>query len=64
MQWDFADGPLVAGRRTWLWCAWLAWSRYRVVLPLVDRTLASVVLALERVSDFLCVRAVGLRSGF
>ena len=48
LQWDFAEGPLVAGRRTSLWCAWLAWSRYRVVLPLVDRTLASVVLALDR----------------
>lgn len=48
MQWDFADGPMVGGRRTSLFCAWLAWSRYRVVLPLVDRTLASVVLALDR----------------
>ena len=48
MRWDFADGPLVAGRGTWLWCAWLAWSRDRVVLPLSDRTLASVVLALDR----------------
>lgn len=48
MQWDYGDGPLVGGRRTWLWCAWLAWSRYRVVLPVCDRTLASVVLALDR----------------
>ena len=23
-QWDYADGPLVEGRKTWLWCAWLA----------------------------------------
>ena len=30
--------PLVAGRRTWLWCAWLAWSRFRVVcLPQTGR---------------------------
>ena len=48
MQWDYADGPVVGGRSTWLFCAWLAWSRYRVVLPLLDRTLASVVLALDR----------------
>jgi hypothetical protein len=48
MQWDYADGPVVGGRKTSLWCAWLAWSRFRVVLPLVDRTLPSVVLALDR----------------
>ncbi len=35
-QWDYADGPLVAGHKSWLWCAWLAWSRFRVVLPVRD----------------------------
>jgi transposase len=48
MQWDYAEGPVIAGRRTSLLCAWLAWSRFRVVVPLVDRTLASVVLGLDR----------------
>ena len=48
MQWDYGDGPVVAGRSTVLFCAWLAWSRYRVVLPLWDRTMASVVTALDR----------------
>jgi hypothetical protein len=48
MQWDFGDGPVVAGRSTVLFCAWLAWSRFRVVVPLWDRTLASVVLGLDR----------------
>jgi transposase len=48
MQWDYGDGPEVAGRGTSLFCAWLAWSRFRVVLPLWDRTMASVVLALDR----------------
>jgi hypothetical protein len=48
MQWDYADGPEIAGRQTSLFCAWLAWSRFRVVLPLWDRTMASVVLALDR----------------
>jgi transposase len=28
MQWDYGDGPAVAGRRTVLFCAWLAWSRF------------------------------------
>ena len=48
MQWDYADGPAIGDRETSLFCAWLAWSRYRVVLPLRDRTLPSVVMALDR----------------
>ncbi len=48
MQWDYGDGPDVAGRRTVLFCAWLAWSRFRVVLPLWDKTTSSVVMALDR----------------
>jgi transposase len=48
MQWDYGDGPSVAGGATVLFCAWLAWSRFRVVLPLRDKTLASVVMALDR----------------
>lgn len=48
LQWDYGEGPLIEGRRTSLFCAWLAWSRYRVVLPLADRTLPSVVMALDR----------------
>ena len=48
MQWDYADGPAIGDRETSLFCAWLAWSRCRVVLPLRDRTLASVVMALDR----------------
>jgi transposase len=48
MQWDYGDGPMVGGRRTVLFCAWLAWSRFRVVIPLWDRTMPSVVLALDR----------------
>jgi transposase len=48
MQWDYGDGPVVDGRRTVLFCAWLAWSRFRVVIPLWDRTLPSVVMALDR----------------
>jgi transposase len=48
MQWDYGDGPDVAGRATVLFCAWLAWSRFRVVVPLWDRALASVVMALDR----------------
>jgi Mu transposase, C-terminal domain len=31
-----------------LFCAWLAWSRFRVVVPLRDKSLPSVVMALDR----------------
>jgi hypothetical protein len=48
MQWDYGDGLVVEGRATSLFCSWLAWSRFRVVLPLWDRTLPSVVMALDR----------------
>ena len=48
LQWDYGDGPVVAGRRAGLFCAWLAWSRFRVVVPLLDKTLPSVVTGLDR----------------
>jgi len=48
MQWDYGDGPQIDGVVTVLLCAWLAWSRFRVVVPLRDKTLPSVVLGLDR----------------
>ena len=48
LQWDYGDGPVVAERRAVLFCAWLAWSRFRVVVPLLDKTLPSVVIGLDR----------------
>jgi hypothetical protein len=48
LQWDYGDGPAVAGVRAVLFCAWLAWSRFRVVVPLREKTLASVVIGLGR----------------
>ena len=48
LQWDYGEGPVIAGARTVLFCAWLAWSRYRVVVPLRDKTLPSVVIGLDR----------------
>ena len=40
--------PDVAGRQTYLCCAWLAWSRFRVVIPTWDRTLPTVIGCLDR----------------
>lgn len=46
-QWDYGDGPLVEGRKTSLFCAWLAWSKYRVVLPIRDKTLPTVIACID-----------------
>ncbi len=48
LQYDFGDGPRIDGVPTVLFCAWLAWSRMRVIIPLLDRTMPSVVAALDR----------------
>jgi transposase len=48
LQWDYGEGPVIDGRKSVLFCAWLAWSRFRVIIPLPDRTLPSVVAALDR----------------
>ncbi|MGZ6617648.1 MAG: IS21/IS408/IS1162 family transposase [Solirubrobacteraceae bacterium] len=48
MQWDYGDGPKAGGLATVLFCAWLAWSRFRVVVPLRDKTMPSVVMGLDR----------------
>lgn len=52
LQYDFGDGPAVSGRsgqvKTVLFVAWLAWSRFRVVIALRDKTQPSVIAALDR----------------
>jgi hypothetical protein len=47
LQYDFGDGPVIDGIKTILFCAWLAWSRFRVVLALRDKTMPSVFAALD-----------------
>jgi transposase len=46
-QYDFGDGPVTGGTATVLFCLWLAWSRFRVVIPLLDKTQPSVWAALD-----------------
>lgn len=46
-QFDWGDGPMVGDRKTYLSCAWLAWSRYRIVIPTRDRTMGSLVACLD-----------------
>jgi len=47
LQYDFGDGPLIEGVKTTLFVAWLAWSRFRVVLAIRDKTGPSVMAALD-----------------
>jgi hypothetical protein len=47
-QFDWGQGPKITGRPTQLFCAWLAWSRYRVVIPTWDRTLQTLIGALDQ----------------
>lgn len=47
LQFDWGEGPRVGGRRTQLFCAWLSWSRFRVVTPTWDQTLGTLVSCLD-----------------
>jgi hypothetical protein len=48
LQFDWGVGPAIDGRPTLLFCAWLAWSRFRVVLPTWDRTLPTLLGCVTR----------------
>lgn len=54
LQYDFGDGPLVNGQATVLFIAWLAWSKFRFVIPLFDKQMPSVIGTLDA-----CFRAIG-----
>ena len=47
LQFDWGHGPVIDGRPTLLFCAWLAWSRFRVVIPTWDRTMGSLLTCLD-----------------
>jgi transposase len=47
LQFDWGEGPRIGGRRTQLFCCWLAWSRFRVVIPTWDQTLGTLVACLD-----------------
>jgi transposase len=48
LQFDWGWGPVVRMRQTYLFCAWLAWSRFRVIIPTWDKTLGTVLVCLDR----------------
>ncbi len=47
LQYDFGDGPVIEAKKTVLFVAWLAWSRFRIVIALRDRTAPTVFAALD-----------------
>ena len=54
LQWDWGDGPRISGRKTQLFAAWLAWSRFRVVIPVWDQQLGTLTWCIDQ-----ALRAVG-----
>jgi transposase len=54
LQWDWGDGPRIGGRKTQLFCAWLAWSRFRVVVPAWDQQTGTLTWCVDQ-----ALRAVG-----
>jgi hypothetical protein len=54
LQWDWGDGPRIGGRKTQLFSAWLAWSRFRVVIPAWDQQLGTLAWCLDQM-----LRAIG-----
>src|SRR5579875_2349981 len=46
-QFDWGAGPVVCGRPTCLFCAWLAWSRFRVVVPVWDKALPTALWCID-----------------
>jgi len=47
LQFDWGKAPEIRGRGTLRFCAWLAWSRYRVIIPTWDRTLETALTCLD-----------------
>lgn len=47
LQYDWGKGPSIRGRDTCLFCAWLAWSRFRVVIPTWDKTLPTALACID-----------------
>ena len=54
LQWDWGDGPQIGGRKTQLFAARPAWSRFRVVIPVWDQQLGTLTWCIDQ-----ALRAVG-----
>lgn len=47
-QYDWADGPKVDGTKSYLFCAHLSFSRYRVVIPVRNKRIETLISCLDR----------------
>src|ERR1700761_4543264 len=47
-RWGRGAGQQIGGRKTQLFCAWLAWSRFRVVIPAWDQQLGTLTWCLDQ----------------
>jgi hypothetical protein len=64
LQFDWGEGPRIGARRTGLFCAWLAWSRFRVVIPVWDQMIgARLRVGPERLALNEAGSAAALRYG-
>jgi transposase len=48
LQFDWGEGPRIGSRRTSLFCAWLAWCRFRVVIATWDKTLGTLLACIDQ----------------
>jgi transposase len=48
LQFDWGEGPRIGSRRTSLFCGWLAWCRFRVVIPTWDKTLGTLLACIDQ----------------
>ena len=48
LQFDWGEGPRVWSRRTSLFCAWLAWCRFRVVIATWDKSLGTLLGCIDQ----------------
>ena len=46
-QLEWGAGQTIAGRQTCLFCAWMAWSGFRVVIHTWDKTMASLLACMD-----------------
>jgi hypothetical protein len=48
LQYDFGEDPRIDGQSSVMFCACLALSRFRIIFALTDRTMPSVIVALDQ----------------
>ena len=60
LQWDYGDGPVIDGTKTVLFIAWLAWSRFRVIVAIACSTCRAMKVKLMVFSERVAAARLGL----